>query len=389
MRICLGMVSIVLIAVSARAQLKTFELFGYFEPQLTAQYVQKRFVQIQRNKLRIDIASNVSDRVVFKANYDFITYHGTTEINYLDYLPESITGDVSPAFRDLYVLSVSDENFLDNAFLKIAFDRFDVTIGKQQISPGTGYTWNPTDVFNTKDIFDPLYENTGVSAVRVDVPFGGRYGFTFIYSPDNTVRNSGKFLRLKGKAGHFDFSVVGGERLWTLTDFELFKPVEQYRRFFGGDFVGELFGVGTWGEAAYNNMGIARDYVEAVFGADYTFNSELYIMGEYYRNGQGKSGFRQYDLTDWLRSFTAETKTVCRDQLFGYVSYPATELLKIGNSMLACVNDGSFVLVPYLEYNFEENLDITFFGMLFFGTSGRAYSSDLGSGSLLRARYYF
>ena len=32
-------------------------------------------------------------------------------------------------------------------------------MGKQQISLGTGYVWNPTDVFNIKELFDPTYEH--------------------------------------------------------------------------------------------------------------------------------------------------------------------------------------------------------------------------------------
>ncbi len=34
--------------------------------------------------------------------------------------------------------------------------RLNIRVGKQQLPWGTGYAWNPTDIFNAKDILDPL-----------------------------------------------------------------------------------------------------------------------------------------------------------------------------------------------------------------------------------------
>jgi len=137
---------------------ENIEIFGYFESQFSGTSLKGEFFQLFTNKLRIDLQSDVSDRVSVGANFDFITYNGKTDWNILDFLVSDITTDVPAALRQLYSFRFSDEIFLDNAFVKLRFTHFDATIGKQQISIGTGYAWNPTDVFNIKDLLDPTYE---------------------------------------------------------------------------------------------------------------------------------------------------------------------------------------------------------------------------------------
>ena len=373
----------------ALSQERQVKFFGYFEPQIAGFLINGKLQQIQTNKLRIDLEADVSDKIKFKANYDYITYHGQTEFDILDYLHSSIKESVPVSMQDLYILPFNDRNFLDNIFLKIALKKFDLTIGKQQISLGTGYAWNPTDIYNMKNILDPTYEQPGHNALRVDIPFSQKFSTVLLYSPGNSLRNSSKLIRFKGRFGHFDYSVVGAERSWTLTDFTTFIPSEQNRRLIGGDLAGELFGLGVWAEAAYNYMELDKDYFEGLFGMDYTFESELYVMSEYFRSELGKSDYKKYDINDWMRYFYSEIKAVCAEQLFTFISYPAADLLTVGGSVICCLNDGSFALVPQLIYNFEENIDITLFGNFYIGSEGKSFSSDLGSGGLLRFRYYF
>jgi hypothetical protein len=156
----------------------------------------------------------------------------------------------------------------------------------------------------------------------------------------------------------------------------------------GGDFAGELLGIGVWGEFGHNSMEHSDDYFEGLLGSDYTFENGLYVLAELYSNERGRSD-DSYDLNDWLRFLTSETRTVTRDQLYAYVNYPATDLLNVGGSIIGSLNDGSLALVPTLEYNIDTNLDLTFFGNFYLGDEGTAFSSSLGQGGLLRLRYYF
>ncbi len=371
------------------AQEERVEIFGYYEPQVTGFKIGNDFLQLTSNKLRIDLEKSISDRIEFKANYDFITYSGQTTFYLTDYLADEIVSTLSPETRENYILDFSNREFLDNAFLRISFKGFDLTIGKQQISPGAGYAWNPTDIFNIKSVLDPTYEQAGQNAVRADIPVGESSNLLLIYSPDKNARESGKFIRYKATIGHFDVSILGGEKYWNLSDFHNSVFRKERRRLSGMDLSGEMLGIGVWAEWAYNYMELSDDFFEGLVGFDFTFESGLYILNELYRNEQGKNDQNDYNLNDWLRNIYAETRALARDQWYSYMSYPATDLLNIGFSAITALNDGSLAFVPMAVYNFDDNLDLTIFGNIYLGSDGKTYSPLLGNGLLLRARYYF
>jgi len=379
-----------MIAPSARADPQEgVRIFGYYEPQIDVMVLDGETAQMFSNKLRIDLAASVNGKVTFGGNFDFITYHGRTAYLLPDFLPGSVVDDVPPGVRDRYVLAFADTLFLDNVYLKIAFDYFDLTLGKLQISPGAGYAWNPTDMFNIKDILDPTYERRGHNAVRADIPIGTLGTAMMIYEPERDFDRSGKYANVKLHAGHFDLSLAGGERFAPFSDYVSGVAYTERRRMAGGDFSGELLGLGVWGEGAYNFMEMSDDYFEGLLGTDYTFENGFYLLNELYINGQGEADYRDYDFNDWMRYLTAETKALCRGQWYLFASCPATDLLTVGGSIVTSLSDGSLVLVPTIEYNASTNLDITFFGNIYIGEEGKAFSSALGQGGLLRARYYF
>lgn len=372
------------------------ELFGYFEPTMMAARVQNRTQQLYTNKLRVDLKSTVTNQMTFTANFNYITYHGRTKWNILDFLSSGITSKVPGDMRAFYTIPFSDRHFLDNAYLKLAFKNFDLTVGKQQISLGTGYVWNPLDLFNVKDPLDPTYEQPGHNAIRLDLPLSSRSGFTVLYSADDTWKNSGKLLRFKGGISHFDYSLVAIETTWRFHDYTRFDmtslgfvELPEQRRLLGTSLAGELLGLGTWAEYGYNQMEKSKDFYELVAGLDYTFDFQTYFMIEYYRNTLGKTDDSQYDLNDWMRQFTAEQKAICRDQLYSFIRHPLTDFIDLGVSCIYSISDKSLALVPTLNYSFAQNLDIMAYLNVNFGPEGTAYSRSSGNGGLLRARVYF
>ncbi len=374
------------------AQEKSIEIFGYFEPQLSGVLVDDEFKQLSVNKLRIDIKGAYSERLTFCANFDYLAYFGATTDNLIDYLPN----DVKPPPESLIYSMLSepielfeDKNFLDNAFIKLVFTRFDLTAGKQQVSPGAGYAWNPTDILNIKNSLDPTYEQPGQNVLRADIPLMDRFNFMLLYGPERNIDRSSKIINLKTRLGHFDFSFTGGDKAATLTSPTTFLAEYEERKIAGFDIVGELLGIGIWGEAAYNDMELSENYFEGLIGADYTFGNGLHLLTELYRNEQGKGDHTRYDLLDWLRFFSGEKKVMSQDQGFIYINYPASDLLSIGASAIISITDGSMVLVPTAAYNFDDNLDISFFGNIYIGADGKSYSSTMGNGVQARARYYF
>ncbi len=378
------------------AQEKKIELFGYFEPQVMGTKVGHEFYLLNANKLRLDIKSKISEKVTFAANVNFITYHGKTQWNILDFLSSSITDSIPQEMKALYVLPFSNRIYLDNAFLKIAFKYFDLTLGKQQISLGTGYMWNPIDAFNIKDMLDPTYEQPGHNALRLDLPLGKAATFTALYSADDSWKNSAKLIQIKTRILHFDIALVAIEKVWRFHDYTQFDTaamnfleLPEKRQLLGASLAGQLLGIGLWAEYASNKMESTDDFYELVVGADYTFAFQTYIMVEFYRSSQGKIDYLEYDLNDWMRMLTSEQKTIARDQIYLLVQHPVSDLSTLGVSSIYCISDKSLILLPTFQYNPAKNMEITAYLSFNFGREGKVFVTDMGNGVLIRARVYF
>lgn len=382
-----------LASISAQDKL---ELFGYFESQIMGANLNHDFIQMYTNKLRLDIKSKLSDNIIFAANFNYITYHGKTKWNILDFLSSRIKAEAPPGMEEFYELIFDDRHFLDNAYLRVTYKRIDLTLGKQQISLGTGYAWNPTDVFNTKDLLDPTYEQPGHNALRMDAVLGKMGDLTFLYAPEERWKDSAKMIQLKTRISHFDFTLLAVEKVWHFHDYFLFdaenlqfQQVPEKRRLLGGSTAGELFGLGLWAEFGYNSMQYSHDFQELVLGGDYTFDNQTYVMCEYYHNTQGKGDNSEYTLNDWMRLLTAEQKAIARDQVYTFIQHPVMDLLQLGFSGIFCISDGSIALIPTLTWSFSENVEVLAYLNFYSGKEGTVYSPSMGNGGMLRVRVYF
>ncbi|UCC13042.1 MAG: hypothetical protein JSW02_05825 [candidate division WOR-3 bacterium] len=367
------------------------DIYGYFESQYTGIYLDTAYFQNAYNKLRVDITSTAVKNVEFGANVIFLHYFGATSWNVLDFLPADVTAAVSPDLYPYYQFTLSDSFFLDNIYARLNFRRCALTVGKQQISLGTGYFANPIDVLNTKDALDPTYEQPGHNAIRLDVYPANRMSIMALYTPIAfDWQNSGKLLRVKLGLGHFDFSITGYEYQYTTTDFYTFEQTQEQRRLFGADAVGELLGLGVWAEGGYTVIEDADDDLyEFITGGDYTFESGLYAMLEYHHNSSGKSDHTDYDLNDWMRFFTGEQNTIARDQMYGLIQYPLTDLIMVGGSVIFSISDGSAALVPMVYWSLYENVELTLMLNAYIGEEGKVFSEKLGNGGFIRANVYF
>jgi len=368
------------------------DIFGYFESQYNGIYFQDNYYQFQSNKLRVDIQSTAVKNTEFGADVIYLLYFGKKDWNLLDFLPDRVASSVPPDMYPLFQFAYEDSFYLDNVYARFYLSRFALTVGKQQISLGTGYFANPTDIFNTKDALDPTYEQPGHNAIRLDLMLKYRLQLMALYTPiEMDWENSGKFARIKVGLGHFDFSILGGEMQHVTTDFYTFGVTEQRRRLIGGDIVGELLGLGVWAEGLYSFLENEnnKDLYEFIVGTDYTFESGLYTMLEYHHNSLGKTDYLEYDLNDWMRFFTGETKTISQDQVYGFIQYPVADLINIGSSVIFSVSDQSVAFVPMIYYSIFENVDLTLMFNLYVGEEGKVFSSTLGNGGLLRCQVYF
>jgi hypothetical protein len=429
-KVCLTIVFIFcLFNASGRAALsaQSVDLFGYFEPQIMAASFDGAFVKMSSNKLRVDLQMQPSTSVLFGANFDFITYHGCTKWNIIDFLPEQVKDEI-PDWQQMgiplnpYQLPYNNRQFLDNAFVKLTFKYADVTVGKQQLSMGSGYAWNPTDLFNRKDITDPTYEQEGHNAVRVDMP-AGPFNLTAMYAPTETWEHTDLLFKAKTFAAGFDFTVVAIQKNWNYSDARIFDladmnyyKINTRRHMIGGDIVGELFGLGVWTEGTYNDMFVPSDewaayqnallqltalstnhqplkikdsFFEMLAGMDYTFDFQTYVMAEYYHNSYGRSHAADYTFNDWMQYILAERRTIICDQMFLYARHPLTDLIDVSSSILLGLSDRSWAFIPSIVYNLFQNIDLILIGNIYMGDEGSLFARNLGNGGLLRLRAYF
>ena len=136
-------------------------------------------------------------------------------------------------------------------------------------------------------------------------------------------------------------------------------------------------------------MEYSKDFYELVFGVDYTFDFQTFIMAEYYRNTLGKKDYTQYDLNDWMRLLASEQKSISRDQVYVFFKHPTTDFIDLGSSGIYSISDNTFVLVPTLNYSFSENLDIMAYLNFNFGQDGTAFSKGTGNRGVIRAWVFF
>lgn len=374
------------------SRLRGIQFSGYYEPQYIGFYQNSLWKQLMANKFRLDLDKNISNSVSFHANFDYITYHGQNTWNLVEFIPENIVSlYVNPVNQGYFVISYKDKSFLDNIYLNMYLGNFEITIGKQQLSFGSGYVWNPTDIFNVKNIVDPTYEQPGHNAIRMDLNLGTTSSLILVFQPGSNTRHSTIYGRIKSTVGHFDLSLVSGSTKWNVTDYNYTFPVflQYTRKLVGWDVNGEWLGMGVYTEGAYNWISGRKNFLEWVMGLDYTFESGLYFMMEYYFNDNLPAQTHQLELNDWMRYISGESKGIIRHQLYAMVSYPFNETITLSMAPAYLPTDGSLALLPMMQQTLSDDLILTLIGQFYLGNKDDIFQSRLGNGILCRLRYYF
>lgn len=386
---------IVSILMAGKVMAEELEVYGHFEHQFFPQELGGELILQDYSKLRLDLAADAGKRVSFAGDVVYRVFHGKTEFSAFDWVPARVVGDyaaamgasveeLAPGFR----VEMADEHFLDNAFVSLYFERFELRLGRQQLPWGTGYTWNPTDIFNDKNLLDPTYEKVGVNAIKTGVPLGLQGMLTGVVGIGEDWDGSTKAVKLKGHGRGFDLSICLVEKEEEEINYFTFAQQRLRRHLLGGDLSGAVMGVGVWGEGAFNWMEKGADFGQYLVGADYTFENGLYFVSEYYRNGRGKADEGRYTFADWMRLLGADGENLGRDYSFLGESFPVGELWDWSNYAIVNLNDMSGVLFPWVDYSFGDNTEVSFVGYVPFGGKESEFGG-FGAGGFTRLRVYF
>ena len=327
------------------------DIFGYYESEHDYLQLQNSNYNFGYNKLRLDLESRPSDQVMIAGNINFQLYHGKTDWDFIDFIPKSIGTDIGSLS-----FSLKDTLFLDNIYLRTSFSKFDLTIGRQPLSLGTGYAWNPLDIFNRKELMDPTYEQPGINALRMEIPMvlDGTH-LDAIITPDSTWKMSTKMIQIKKGLGSFDISLNSAYQHHLVPNTEAGYTYENVY-FSGGAFVGEFWEFGLWGETLWS-LDVDDNFGEVVLGTDYTLNNGFYLMCEYFHNSLGVN---KDDLLfdHYMYNYSGETHSLMQNYIFTMGMYNLADFITSSMVVFGNLDDNSFILAPQIDFDIFEDVSM-------------------------------
>jgi hypothetical protein len=379
--------------LSASPDWSGVDWFGYYEGEADYGKLPGKSMYFGYNKLRLDMDTSPSDNIRIGANIIYKQFNGQTELNFMDFIDQKYwpviplqDGSGSTILTKL-PYQLQDTLYIDNMFLEFHHKLFDLTLGKQQIAPGVGYAWNPTDIFNLKDIMDPTYEQTGISAVKLSIPLAGRITLSGVLRPKQSWDKTTQYYQLKTGIGQYDLSLLYGRS--QLIQSGLFGKTAQPRDLCGFNLEGELLGVGIRSEVAVHRLNYKNNDLqyEYIIGGDYTFKNSLYLLTEYYHSDLGTKA-NQTTFDDYLVYFAGERKSLNQNYLFALAMYPLGDLLDISAFGIINLDDKSAVIAPQLIYRIFQDVEISLLGSWFVGESTDEFGYQ-EFGGRVRLRAYF
>ncbi|MCK4295757.1 MAG: hypothetical protein KAX28_03765, partial [Candidatus Marinimicrobia bacterium] len=104
--------------------------YGYYEGEGDFGKLPDNSMYFGYNKLRLDMDTSPSDNIRISANVIYKQFNGQTELNFMNFIDQK--------YRPVpeYSYCLKDTLYIDNMFLEFHHKLFDLTLGKQQLSPG-------------------------------------------------------------------------------------------------------------------------------------------------------------------------------------------------------------------------------------------------------------
>jgi len=372
-----------LLPAALAAQETGAKFSGYVEHQTSVSRRESRWRLLDYDRVRFNLDAKAGRGATGAVGVIYQLYRGETRIPLASALPAALA-----PLADTMSAELDDRHYLNHAYLTLGSGALQITAGKQYLTWGAAYAFNPTELFRPKNLFEPGYDREGVGAASAKVALGPLSEVLVALVPNGGFSTSGKVARARHHVAGFDLSVLAAElheapARSTLTGPA--PPLEQ-RVTLGGELTGEVLGLGVWAEGTWSDHAGTR-WVEATVGSNYTLGDGTLVMVEGYYNGRGTSG-GPYPAEAWLGRVFGTRRSLGRVLLYGLVSRPVHDLWTVGLAGLRNVGDRSMVLIPSVGYSFAQNVDLLFNGLVVVGHDGTEYGTG-GHGAFLRARVYF
>jgi len=269
--------------------------------------------------------------------------------------------------------------WLDRFSLKATLAKADITAGRQPITFGKAYFWNPLDIFLPFDPrqFDRDYK-AGVDALRVDIPLGSFTGINLITVAGRELDSPGEFIDDGTLNASWYGSALLGRGFATFEGWDLAiqggKIYGGYQ--LGGGLVGEIGPIEARAEASYFwardsetlpaplKGDLVEDAFTAVVGFGHRFDNTLTVEIEYFYNGAGESD----DLEESFVRFRSGSSLQMSQHLTGLlVSYEFIPIITGQLTALYSWEDPSSQIQPILTWSPSDNTEVLVGASINFG----------------------
>ncbi len=250
----------------------------------------------------------------------------------------------------------------DRLAVKLALAGVDVTAGRQAITFGKAYFWNPLDVFRPFPALqlDRDYK-AGVDALRIDVALGSFSGCTLV----------GVLGDARRRSWYSSAAVARAFTTWRAWDLTLQGGKIHGGYQVGGGSQGELGPFDLRAEASWflpereqrpANERELPEALSAVLGAGRRLD-RTGVDVEYLYNGAGRVSLARA----WPLVMEGLLPQASRHVIGAAVTHEATPLLKASLKTVVSLSDGSVLFQPGVAYSAADEVSLTAGAVLAFG----------------------
>ena len=390
---------------------------GYVENTFNYEQDRSRHRELLLNstRSRLNLSGRPDESFDFGIGVVGTLNSGATEFDLTRYMPDNLQQKLAPEASEIFKQRIENEIFLQEAFGTLYMPYMQLRIGRHKFYTGTGYAYNPIDIFNHKNPLDPTYEINGLDSVLGSIELPHQTEIQGFVKFADRLATSGYMLRLKTYISGWDTALQYSECTKERVDWETLNtsesvsalvqgaPFENFMREFrwrllGVEFAGELGGIGIHGEGGYtfiegkDNVGTltnaGEDHERFLIGIDYTFDFQLYFIAEYLHIGQGRIDSSEITINDRMAYLSGEVLSINRDTVFTGVTYPLTELIDFSLYGIVACNDTSAVVNPRLLYSIYPGVSLSLTAYVPVGDE-QGQNGKSGPGGFARLKFNF
>lgn len=358
----------------------------------------------------------LSEKIYFEAHYEAFAKSGDTykkQYNIQKYFPlpaaeltsESLNIDKRRLFNLTTTLKQTDDSVLwqrfDRLFFSIKPSWGDILVGRQAITWGNGFIFNPMDLFNPFAPSDTIRDyKTGDDLIALRFHTGLLGECNLLYVPRRNIITDTVDFQDSSVAGKFHFftediemDIIGA---WHYNEIVL-----------------GLGGTGYFKDAAWRTDLVwstlkqgkdLKGYYQFVANIDYSwvwYKKNMYGMIEYYHNSLGKNNYAtaMVDPETMERLDRGELFALGKNYLSGQIQMEIHPLLNIYLSIISNVRDPSGIIQPRAIFSVTQNSNLHFGTNIFYGKKtseyggilipGTNYYTNAAPSAYVRFTYYF